>query len=68
MAIEKVLKWKNVETISAHWNQRKKYQDVVLLAFTIQKFSIFSKNKKKYTEIICVKYLTTNKDYILVLM
>ena len=42
----KMLLWKNVGTISTHWNQRKKYQEVGLPAFTLQKFPIFSKNKK----------------------
>ena len=40
-----------------------KYQESRLLAFTLQKFCIFSKNEKKYKEIICVKHLTANKYY-----
>ena len=36
---------------------RGKYQDVRLLVFTLQKLCIFSKNKKNYPEIICVKHL-----------
>ena len=31
--------------------------------FMLQKFPIYSKNKKKYTEIICAKYLTATKYY-----
>ena len=40
-----------------------KYQEVRLLAFPLQNLRIFSKNKKNYTEIICVKHLTANKYY-----
>ena len=40
-----------------------KYQEVRLLAFPLQKLRIFSKNKKNYTEIICVKHLAVNKYY-----
>ena len=53
----------NVGTISTHRNQRKKYQEVGLPAFALQKFPIYSKNKKNYTGIICVKHLTANKYY-----
>ena len=53
----------NVGTISTHRNQRKKYQEVGLPAFALQKFPIYSKNQKNYTEIICVKHLTANKYY-----
>ena len=56
-----MLLWKNVGTISTHRNQRKKYQEVGLPAFTLQTFPIVSKNKKTYTEIICGKHLTANK-------
>ena len=59
----KMFLWKNDGTISTHRNQRKKYQEVGLLPFTIQRFRIFSKNKKNYTEIICVKHWTANKYY-----
>ena len=36
---------------------------VGLPAFMLQKFPIFSKNKKNCTEIICIKHLTANKYY-----
>ena len=42
-----------------------RYQEVRLLAFTLLKFCIFSKNtnKEKKKEITCVKHLTANKYY-----
>ena len=43
----------NVGTISTHRNQRKKYQEVGLPAFTPQKLPIYSKNKKNYTNYLC---------------
>ena len=39
------------------------YQEVGFPAITLQKLTIYSKNKKNYTEIICVKHLTANKYY-----
>ena len=37
---------------------------VILLGCLLQKFPIYSKNEKNYTEIICVKHLTVNRHYL----
>ena len=53
----------SMENVVNPLKAEEKYQEFRLLAFKLQKFRIFSKNIKNYTEIICVKHLTANKYF-----